>query len=108
MQALGYQEFVDEVSAVYENHKAEAAVCRAEFFSAAWLILLQEKPKGTRKLESLGIPEEVLLQNQQALFAKARTELRKSQEASTAAAAIAAAHASAANNAAAANKKDDT
>ena len=68
----------------------------------------QEKPKGTRKLESLGIPEEELLKQQQKLFEKARTELRKSQEASTAAAAIAAAHASAQSAAAAGEVKKES
>jgi len=62
---LGFIEFVDEVNQVYEKHKVEA----------------QEKPKGTRKLESLGIPQEELLAQQQKLFEKARTELRRSQEA---------------------------
>jgi len=65
---LGFKEFVEDVSDVYEKHKIEA----------------QEKPKGTKKLESLGIPQEELLKQQQILFEKARSELKKSQEASTA------------------------
>jgi hypothetical protein len=43
------------------------------------LTTAQEKPKGTRRLENLGIPEEELLREQQQLFAKARNALASSQ-----------------------------
>jgi len=66
LQDLGFSDFVSEVSEVYEKHKVEAS----------------EKPKGTRKLEHLGIPTEQLLAQQKSLFEKARSELRRSQEGS--------------------------
>jgi len=49
---------------VYEKHKLEAL----------------EKPRGTRKLENLGIPQDQLLQGQLLLFAKARAALTNSTE----------------------------
>jgi len=67
LQDLGFAEFINEVTEVYDKHKVEAS----------------EKPKGTRKLEHLGIPTEQLLAQQKSLFEKARSELRRSQEVST-------------------------
>jgi len=64
LTALGFDSYTREVSDVYEKHKLEA----------------QEKPRGTRKLENLGIPQEQLLQGQLLLFAKARAALSNSTE----------------------------
>eukprot|EP00026_Physarum_polycephalum_P015686 Phypoly_transcript_16424.p1 GENE.Phypoly_transcript_16424~~Phypoly_transcript_16424.p1 ORF type:complete len:237 (+),score=75.52 Phypoly_transcript_16424:29-712(+) len=64
LTALGFDEFTEDVTEVYEKHKTEA----------------QAKPKGTRRLENLGIPEEQLLRDQQQLFARARNALQSSQQ----------------------------
>jgi len=63
LQTLGFEQYTEEVNDVYDKHKTES----------------QEKPKGTRRLENLGIPQEQLLLEQQKLFAKARNALASSQ-----------------------------
>eukprot|EP01098_Paradermamoeba_levis_P004815 TRINITY_DN2061_c0_g1_i1.p1 TRINITY_DN2061_c0_g1~~TRINITY_DN2061_c0_g1_i1.p1 ORF type:complete len:139 (-),score=44.62 TRINITY_DN2061_c0_g1_i1:58-474(-) len=64
LNELGFGSYCDAVSKVYNQHKVEAS----------------EKPKGTKKLKDLGIPEEQLFKEQQILFAKARSALKSSQE----------------------------
>eukprot|EP01089_Gocevia_fonbrunei_P022786 TRINITY_DN9346_c0_g1_i1.p1 TRINITY_DN9346_c0_g1~~TRINITY_DN9346_c0_g1_i1.p1 ORF type:complete len:150 (+),score=29.18 TRINITY_DN9346_c0_g1_i1:111-560(+) len=65
LESLGFESYVNDVNKVYEEVES------------------MEKPKKTKKSwDSLGIPREQLLREQQELFAKARTvlELKKSQE----------------------------
>lgn len=58
LDSLGFGSYKDEAEAVLQEAKAVAA----------------KKRRASTKLENLGIPEEVLLQQQQELFAKARQE----------------------------------
>eukprot|EP01113_Clastostelium_recurvatum_P033883 TRINITY_DN4530_c0_g2_i1.p1 TRINITY_DN4530_c0_g2~~TRINITY_DN4530_c0_g2_i1.p1 ORF type:complete len:208 (-),score=69.75 TRINITY_DN4530_c0_g2_i1:46-630(-) len=64
LRQLGFDQFNKDVEAVLKQHKAEVS----------------DKPKYTKKLDSLGISQEELLRQQQALFARARNALSASQE----------------------------
>eukprot|EP01111_Echinosteliopsis_oligospora_P008926 TRINITY_DN2519_c0_g1_i1.p1 TRINITY_DN2519_c0_g1~~TRINITY_DN2519_c0_g1_i1.p1 ORF type:complete len:148 (-),score=38.95 TRINITY_DN2519_c0_g1_i1:73-516(-) len=64
LTALGFEEYIGDVTDVLDKHKSEAS----------------EKTKGTRRLENLGIPPEQLLREQQMLFARAKSALQTSQQ----------------------------
>eukprot|EP01112_Ceratiomyxa_fruticulosa_P018087 TRINITY_DN573_c0_g1_i1.p1 TRINITY_DN573_c0_g1~~TRINITY_DN573_c0_g1_i1.p1 ORF type:complete len:159 (+),score=35.70 TRINITY_DN573_c0_g1_i1:540-1016(+) len=61
---LGFGRYTRDVEEVYDKHKVSKT----------------EKPRHPKTLESLGIPQEELLREQQALFARARNALSASQE----------------------------
>jgi histone H3/H4 len=91
LQDLGFAQYADDVTQTYDKHRTEASVCCPYPLLLLLLLLLlivtsffhkqQKKPRGGRKLEKLGIPEEQLLQEQQQLFAKARIALSQSSDA---------------------------
>ncbi|XP_062508066.1 protein Dr1-like [Corticium candelabrum] len=64
LESLGFASYVVEVSDVLTEHKKEAKTRR----------------KASTKLEKMGIPEEELLRQQQALFAQARIEQAQAEQ----------------------------
>ncbi|XP_046859494.1 protein Dr1-like [Xenia sp. Carnegie-2017] len=58
LKSLGFTSYIQEVESVYTDYKKQAI----------------NKRRGSNRLENLGIPEEELLRQQEALFAQARLE----------------------------------
>ncbi|XP_065826055.1 protein Dr1-like [Oscarella lobularis] len=64
LKSLGFGGYVDEVNEVLTEHKKET----------------KQRRKASTKLEKMGIPEEELLRQQQALFAQARLEQAQAEQ----------------------------
>ena len=64
LKSLGFTSYVQDVQSVYTDYKKQAT----------------SKRRGSNRLENLGIPEEELLRQQQALFAQARLEQAQAEQ----------------------------
>ncbi|KAJ2964304.1 hypothetical protein NQZ79_g831 [Umbelopsis isabellina] len=80
LQALGFEDYVEEVDEVYKEHKKQQKVGyilsniiqRHRIRSDDILFLRQDRDKRSTRLENSGISEEELLRQQELLFEKSR------------------------------------